>query len=105
MGVASVTVTRPNGDAEVGGSGGTRRRVGESQPAAYSGPPPTVPPPPEWQPPVEIEPPPPRELPRQDHAGLDSAEQSARTLTYGIGMVAGAIVLIVFCALCSRVLF
>jgi hypothetical protein len=54
---------------------------------------------------VEYEPAPPRELPPQDHAELDTAEQSARTVTYGIGMVAGAILLIVMCALCSRVLF
>lgn len=71
---------------------------------AYTGPPPTVPPPPGWQPPVEVEPPPPRALPPQDHSELDAAEQGARTLTYGIGMVAGAVVLIMICALCSRIL-
>lgn len=71
----------------------------------YAGPPPTVPPPPGWRPPLEIQPPPPRELPPQDHEELDAAEQSARTITYGVGMVAGAILLIVICALCSRILF
>jgi hypothetical protein len=33
------------------------------------------------------------------------AERGARTLTLGIGMIAGAIVLILTCLLCSRVLF
>jgi hypothetical protein len=44
-------------------------------------------------------------MPAQDHAGLDAQEQSAKTITYGVGMVAGAILLIVMCALCSRFLF
>jgi hypothetical protein len=64
-----------------------------------------VPPPPGWRPPVEFQPAPPRELPPQNHSELDRAEQSARTVTYGIGMVAGAILLIVVCALCSRIPF
>lgn len=54
---------------------------------------------------MEIEPPPPRELPPQDHVELDAAEQSARTLTYGVGVLAGVIMLIVICTLCSRMLF
>jgi hypothetical protein len=54
---------------------------------------------------VHYEPAPPRELPAQDFPELDTAEQGARTVTYGVGMVAGAIVLIVICALCSRILF
>jgi hypothetical protein len=36
---------------------------------------------------------------------IEEAEGSARTLTYGIGMVAGAISLILMCLLCSRLLF
>ncbi len=51
------------------------------------------------------QPPLPRALPTQDEAAIDEAESSARTLTYGIGMVAGAILLIVMCLLCSRLLF
>jgi hypothetical protein len=43
-------------------------------------------------------------LPPQDLSALDSAEDSARTLTYGIGMLGGAIVLVVMCLLCSRLL-
>ncbi len=99
-----MTVTRPGGEAEESWRLGDVSDTASSQPA-YSGPPPTVPPPPGWHPPMEIEPPPPRELPAQDHSALDSAEQSARTLTFGIGMVAGAVILIVVCTLCSRVLF
>jgi hypothetical protein len=72
---------------------------------AYTGPPTAVPPPPGWRPPVEYEPAPPRQLPEQDHTELDTAEQSARTITLGVGLAVGAIVLIVVCVLCSRVLF
>lgn len=46
-----------------------------------------------------------RSLPGQDHNVLDAEERSARTLTYGIGLVAGAIMIVLFCALCGRVLF
>jgi hypothetical protein len=44
-------------------------------------------------------------MPSQDEVALDEAEGSARTITYGIGMLAGAILLIVMCLLCSRLLF
>jgi hypothetical protein len=64
-----------------------------------------VPPPPGWRPPVEYEPAPPRELPQQDQVELDTAEQSARTVTLGVGVVVGAILLIVICVLCGRVVF
>jgi len=52
-----------------------------------------------------VRPAPPRDMPAQDHASLDVAEQSARTLTYGIGMVVGAILLVVFCTRCARTVF
>jgi hypothetical protein len=74
-------------------------------PHSYAGPPPTAPPPPDWRPPVVHEPAAPRSLPEQDPARLDEEEASARTLTYGIGMVAGAVLLVVICLLCSRVVF
>lgn len=79
----------------------------EQPPAAppYSGPPRMAPPPPQWQPPVVAQPPPPRSLPGQDMDALDEAEGSARTLTYGIGMVAAAILVVIICLLCSRLLF
>jgi hypothetical protein len=64
-----------------------------------------VPPPAGWRPPVEYEPAPPRELPPQDHAGMDTAEQSARRVTIGVGVAVGAVLLIVICVLCSRVPF
>jgi hypothetical protein len=44
-------------------------------------------------------------LPAQDLDDLDEAERSARTITYGVGMIAGAIMLVLLCLLCSRVLF
>ncbi|MEE6259483.1 translation initiation factor 2 [Plantactinospora sonchi] len=71
----------------------------------YAGPPPSSMPPPEWQPALHVQPSPPRALPAQDLPALDTAESNARTLTYGIGMVGGAVVLVLMCLLCSRVLF
>jgi hypothetical protein len=44
-------------------------------------------------------------MPSQDGTALDDSEGSARTLTYGIGLVGGAIALILMCLLCGRVLF
>jgi hypothetical protein len=71
----------------------------------YGGPPRSQPPPHGWRPPYVIRAGDPRELPAQDAAGLDRAERGARTLTLGIGMIAGAVTLIVTCLLCSRLLF
>ena len=52
-----------------------------------------------------VQPPAPRRLPPQDVPRLDAEEQAARTLTYGIGMVAGAIMLVLLLILCGRTLF
>ena len=71
----------------------------------YEGPPRTEPPSPHWRPPVVPQPPPPRSMPEQDIDALDEAEGSARTLTYGVGLVAGAIALILMCLLCARAIF
>ncbi len=71
----------------------------------YVGPPPMAPPPVAWQPDRVVEPPAPRPLPAQDHAGIDADETRARTLTYGVGIVTGAVLLILLCAICSRTLF
>lgn len=71
----------------------------------YSGPPPTVPPPADWRPRLLIQPEPPRALPSQDLGAIDAREREARTITYGIGMVAGAVLLVVLLVLCGRVLF
>lgn len=83
--------------------------AGSSGPAAepprYSGPPPTSAPPPGWRPPIVSQPPPPRRLPDQDLEALDVRESSARTLTYGVAMIVGAVLVVVSCLLCSRLLF
>jgi hypothetical protein len=73
--------------------------------AAYPGPPSSPPPPPGWRPPVHIQPPLPRQLPDQDVPALEEAERSARTLTYGVGLIAGAVLMVVVFLLCSRVVF
>jgi hypothetical protein len=73
--------------------------------APYPGPPPTIPVRPDWRPRTLIQVPPARKLPTQDDAALDEDERSARTVSYGVGMVAGAIALIVLFVLCGRVLF
>jgi hypothetical protein len=36
---------------------------------------------------------------------LEEAEGSARTVTYGVGLVAGAIAIILMCLLCARAMF
>lgn len=73
--------------------------------ANYPGPPRNPVPSPQWQPPVYVQPAPPRPLPAQDVPALEAAEGSARTLTYGVGLIAGAVLLVVMCLLCSRLLF
>jgi hypothetical protein len=70
----------------------------------YTGPPPTTRPPTGWRPPLVVQAPPPRALPAQDLPRLDEAEQRARTLTYGIAMVAGAIMIVLVLVLCGRAL-
>lgn len=76
-----------------------------AEPIGYSGPPRAAPPPADWRPPTISHPPPPRRLPAQDDDALDNAESSARTVTYGVGLVAGAISLVIACLLCSRLIF
>ncbi|GAA2641291.1 hypothetical protein Adu01nite_09250 [Paractinoplanes durhamensis] len=71
----------------------------------YYGPPQAPPPPSSWRPPTISQPPPPRALPTQDMDALDEAEGSARTVTYGVGLVAGAIAVILMCLLCARAIF
>jgi hypothetical protein len=74
-------------------------------PPPYAGPPRTTAPPADWRPRLLVQPPPPRPLPSQDTAALDAQEREARTITYGIGMVAGAVLLVVLMVLCGRALF
>nr|WP_296070845.1 translation initiation factor 2 [uncultured Actinoplanes sp.] len=71
----------------------------------YAGPPKSAPPPPQWRPPTIAQPAPPRAMPPQDIDALEDAEGSARTVTFGIGLVAGAIALLLLCLLCGRILF
>ncbi|MFB6395186.1 translation initiation factor 2 [Polymorphospora lycopeni] len=71
----------------------------------YQGPPPTTPATTGWRPPTVVNPMAPRQLPSQDQDSIDADERGARTLTYGIAMVGGAVLVIVICLLCSRVLF
>ena len=73
--------------------------------SGYQGPPRAAPPPSGWHPPTIAQPPPPRSLPAQDMDALDEAEGAARTLTYGVGLVAGAIAVILMCLLCARAIF
>jgi hypothetical protein len=44
-------------------------------------------------------------MPAQNADALDEAEGSARTVTFGVGLVAGAIALILMCLLCARAIF
>lgn len=117
--VASEAVTTRNGDpvddspwrrpGTDGPAEGSRLNADtETPPAtgpAYPGPPPAAAPPTGWRPPVVVHPAPPRQLPAQDLPAVEAEEASARTLTYGIGMVAAAVLVVVTCLLCSRVLF
>ncbi|MGW3792939.1 hypothetical protein ACWD8I_17500 [Micromonospora arida] len=73
--------------------------------SGYAGPPPSVPPPAGWRPPVHLQPAAPRQLPPQDMAGLDAAEQRSQRVTYGFGAAAGVVLLVLLCLLCSRVIF
>ncbi|RZT82506.1 hypothetical protein EV382_5814 [Micromonospora violae] len=38
-------------------------------------------------------------------ADLDAAEQRSQRVTYGFGAAAGVVLLVLFCLLCSRVIF
>jgi hypothetical protein len=58
-----------------------------------------------WQPQRIVLPPPPRILPEQDHETIDADEARARTLTYGIGILAAVVGTLLLCALCGRLLF
>ncbi|MEU8296536.1 hypothetical protein AB0C04_04525 [Micromonospora sp. NPDC048909] len=77
---------------------------GSGPPGGYTGPPPSTPPPAGWRPPVHLEPAPPRRLPPQDMAALDVAEQRAQRVTYSFGALAGVVLLVLVCLLCSRII-
>lgn len=73
-------------------------------PVGYQGPPRPAPRPPYWSTPVVQQPPAARELPPQDHERLDAREQAARTLTYGVAMLAGAVAFILLLVICTGLL-
>lgn len=54
---------------------------------------------------MHLQPASPRQLPAQDAAALDTAEQRSRTVTYGVGTAAGVVLVILVCLLCSRAIF
>ncbi|AEV88697.1 translation initiation factor 2 [Actinoplanes sp. SE50] len=85
-------------------SGPPQQRPATPAEPDYPGPPRADPPPPHWRPPTIATPPPPRAMPAQDMDAIDEAEGAARTVTYGVGLVAGAIALILMCLLCGRAL-
>jgi hypothetical protein len=58
-----------------------------------------------WRPRTVLQVAPARRLPPQDDAVIDAREHQARTVTYGVGMIAGAVAVIVLIVLCGRVLF
>lgn len=70
----------------------------------YQGPPHGAPAPATWSPPVIVPVTPPRDMPGQDHARIDAEERGARTMSQGIGLVAGAVVVILIFVLCARVI-
>ena len=73
--------------------------------STYTGPPPTMPVSANWRPQMLIQVPEAHTLPAQDDTALDEQDRAARTVTYGVGMLAGAIALLVLIVLCGRVLF
>lgn len=86
-------------------SGWSRPGSAEHPGITYQGPPVSSAPPSGWRPEQVVEPLPPRRLPAQDHGAIDEDEAKARTLTRGLGLLVGAVLLILLCALCGRVLF
>ncbi|MFI5906490.1 translation initiation factor 2 [Dactylosporangium sp. NPDC051541] len=71
----------------------------------YTGAPRSAPPPHGWRPPVVDSPSPPRRLPEQDPERIDREEQAATILTRGVGLFAGAVMLVLLFILCGRALF
>jgi hypothetical protein len=95
---------RPAGD-DAGGEASRPEPPAPDPVPKYAGPPRADPPPGNWRPPIVSQPPPPRSMPGQNLDALNEAEGSAKTVTYGVGLVAAAIALIVMVLLCARVIF
>jgi hypothetical protein len=77
----------------------------ESERPPYQPPPPTVAPPTGLRTPHVVEPAAPRQLPVQDHAAIDAAEEQARAVTRLLGVAAGLVLVVIGCLLCGRTLF
>ena len=73
--------------------------------SAYAGPPRSAPPDPDWQPKVLVRTPEARRLPAQNQDALDEIDRNNAALTRGIGLVAGAIGLILLFIVCGRLVF
>lgn len=71
----------------------------------YTGPPKAPPPPVGWRPPTLIQAPEARVLPTQDLDAIEGEERQAKVTTYGVGMITGAIALLVVFVLCARLVF
>lgn len=82
---------------------GSRRGVapGGSE-EVYTGPPKTVRPPRGWKVPEVVKPAPPRKLPEQDTKAIDAEESRARTLTHGVGILAGSLMFVVLVIILIR---
>jgi len=94
-----------SGGAGAPGDSAWSRGAAAGEPPAYTGPPRPIPGSAATAPPTVIRAAPPRKLPEQDIAALDADERQARTLTYGVGMITGAVALLVLFVLCGRILF
>lgn len=92
-------------DAGAAPSWPERREPAAGPVPEYPGPPRAEPPPGTWHPPIVPQPPAPRQMPAQDMDELDEAEGAAKTVTYGVGLVAAAIAVILMCLLCGRLIF
>jgi hypothetical protein len=96
---------RPAGPQPSESPGQPNGQPAEPPRSAYAGPPRTAPPPAGWRPPTVVEPEPPRRLPAQDATRLDREEAAAATLTKGMGLLAGAVMLVLLLVLCGRWVF
>lgn len=68
----------------------------------YPGPPRSAPPPSGWRTPTVVEPLPARTLPEQDIAAIEAEEREAQTFTYGVALLAGAVMIIILVLVCAR---
>ncbi|MEV0649702.1 translation initiation factor 2 [Phytomonospora sp. NPDC050363] len=89
--------------AEGGDAGNMEVVVPPAAPSPrYDGPPRATPPPRGWRVPVVVNAAPPRTMPAQDHAAADAAERSARTFSVGLGILFGAVMLILLLVVIVR---